>query len=529
MALTLQQQRISASAKYWKWFTEWWNRDYSWGGLKYKQIDAGDLIDTGEYEKVSLQSEWEDCEHELIKFAGRKWTLLHLPEHDLEGNLSSKSPLLRESLGYNNRFLETVRSRIFRHRNDAERSRRSSRLWFEGIWFPSSKIDERFFDEEISELESIKDNNNCSTLFLYASNTNKTNDCDHHVCGDFRWVHFSKNMEFKDVVFLSSDFSNAMFDAASFCQCKFKKQSYFRKSNFILPCEFTHTEFSGSVFFDGAEFTEPDHMYENPSKIFLLTDDLLSEMRGYTFDTCHFNRSAYFRDIEFNKAVNFGNCKFSGVALFSGSEFHQAGAFFNNIFQLPPKEMLDSQLKVYERAFLVLKNICFSSGDKQQAYYFFRLEKLTRRYRWNVREVVAQVEVRTSDSTSFYDWLLLHLYGSLSRFGTSVSAPLIWLLLMWLMVGQSIQLLNPNRGSLCFEIWSTGCQFFHNGMQLSGQNAFPPISNTIVRQVQGDITIFDVFGAGASVVVLFLTLQLIISSALVFLAGLAVRRYLEFK
>lgn len=78
MELTEKQKAISEDPKYWEWFQDWWEADYSWNGLSDKETLKG----------VPLQTYYPSTKDEryLISAFGKEWRIINVPFHDLDGN-----------------------------------------------------------------------------------------------------------------------------------------------------------------------------------------------------------------------------------------------------------------------------------------------------------------------------------------------------------------------------------------------------------------------------------------------------------
>src|SRR3569832_1209342 len=77
-----QRSHIAALAErsiYSNAFRRWWKEDFSWDGLARKQILKA------ESRTQTLQENWSEVSVRLIEFAGRRWTIFHVPPHDLNG------------------------------------------------------------------------------------------------------------------------------------------------------------------------------------------------------------------------------------------------------------------------------------------------------------------------------------------------------------------------------------------------------------------------------------------------------------
>jgi len=74
---------MTCDGEYWKSdrFKEWWDT-YHWDALAEIAFHSEGV----DGEVATLQDYWREEEVRLIEFGGRKWTSLHLPPVDLDGN-----------------------------------------------------------------------------------------------------------------------------------------------------------------------------------------------------------------------------------------------------------------------------------------------------------------------------------------------------------------------------------------------------------------------------------------------------------
>jgi len=79
MELTEAQKEINPSEIYWHWFSAWWDKDFS-----FESVCAGDV-----YTGRALSAYSHCLTNKLVPFGGRTWHPIHLPPHDLNGNLAS--------------------------------------------------------------------------------------------------------------------------------------------------------------------------------------------------------------------------------------------------------------------------------------------------------------------------------------------------------------------------------------------------------------------------------------------------------
>jgi hypothetical protein len=78
--LTNQQREINPDPAYWDWFDAWWDKDYSWEGLKKHKTENGSQTLREYYERFSEYGGM------IVNFNGKAWLILHAPLHDPDGN-----------------------------------------------------------------------------------------------------------------------------------------------------------------------------------------------------------------------------------------------------------------------------------------------------------------------------------------------------------------------------------------------------------------------------------------------------------
>lgn len=85
MQLSEKQKSIQGDPLYWRWFQEWWDKDYSHDNLKNHTTPNGE----------ALSEFYDDASDFLTTFADRVWHPINFPPHDPEGNLSNLQGTIR--------------------------------------------------------------------------------------------------------------------------------------------------------------------------------------------------------------------------------------------------------------------------------------------------------------------------------------------------------------------------------------------------------------------------------------------------
>lgn len=156
---------------------------------------------------------------------------------------------------------------------------------------------------------------------------------------DFSRVKFERRVDFENSFFLDlTSFSSAFFPRAgenvfgnSFRYAEFANTVDFNNIESIFSIRFDKSIFHGCAHFNSAKF-ESHHDSDNCFA---------------TFDHCHFNEAAKFKDAEFgcasftntkfDETVCFDNASFRSKAIFSNVRFQSATSFRSTTFQCPPK------------------------------------------------------------------------------------------------------------------------------------------------------------------------------------------------
>ena len=91
MPLTEKQKEINSDPLYWKWFEKWWAEDFSYQAVLDRSIIPDNELHC--FTKMNFHRRTVDTHP--INFAERDWHPMHLPEHDLAGNVAEEALILR--------------------------------------------------------------------------------------------------------------------------------------------------------------------------------------------------------------------------------------------------------------------------------------------------------------------------------------------------------------------------------------------------------------------------------------------------
>jgi uncharacterized protein YjbI with pentapeptide repeats len=325
MAKSLDEiiKNLKAQPRRWAAFQDWWDEDWSWEGLP-----SNEQLGRPPTGKATLQDYWRDQEGELIEFAGRRWTAVHLPPCNRDGTVVSEQwPRAKGEVFW--RAIEErlpsvslpIKDTIFVEQIDP------TPALFYGVVFPEWKKDQ---GERIISAFFEK------CLFL-------------------GWCSFSRariaNSFFDDARFIG--------DAAYFDDAEFLRGGHFSRVKILCsPSTFSKAKFRGSASFRESELNWPnfhDAIFEDGCDFSdaLLVDSgahfVGSEFNGgYAhFDRVHFDGVADFSFAKFNSVASFTDVefkydayfrcdkggKFAAAADFNGTAFHRTADFSGRSFE----------------------------------------------------------------------------------------------------------------------------------------------------------------------------------------------------
>jgi uncharacterized protein YjbI with pentapeptide repeats len=320
----------------WAAFQQWWDEDWSWDGLPEKlHLQREDKT------PASLQDYWHDQEDALVEFAGRRWTLVHLPPCDRDGNIYPDWLEVKAQA-----FWNAIEARLpdvtvpIAEAVFVEKIIPQPALLY-GVVFPEwrtslrSKIISAHFDKSVFlGWCNFSKSRIANSFFDSAKFIGDTTDFDS--------AEFLTGAHFSEAQILSSSF-------VSFSETKFEGEAHFRRSKINSP------NFRRARFSDGCDFS--DVKFENGGPYFIATEfgggyahfdrvicDGVADFSFAKFDTvvsfedAEFKYDAYFRcdkGGKFAAAADFNGAVFNQTADFSGRSFNQTtdfrGARFNGL------------------------------------------------------------------------------------------------------------------------------------------------------------------------------------------------------
>ena len=155
-------------------------------------------------------------------------------------------------------------------------------------------------------------NNSCFNNKVYFS--------DAHFKRKTRFNHaiFKNYVSFTSTVFgASANFTDALFvddDEGGFQDCRFKKTSYFVRTQFLKPVRFNGTTFEEDIYFDNCLFKSESY--------FQTRQDLPVVFKGFaSFLNTNFQESVYFEQTVFEGKLIFNNASFNSMLDFQDVQF----------------------------------------------------------------------------------------------------------------------------------------------------------------------------------------------------------------
>lgn len=370
-ALTKQQKDINPDPAYWDHFDQWWDKDFSWLGLKTHKINnhhAGD----------SLQDYWreEATSDRLIEFAGKEWTRFHLPPHDKDGNKSEKG----DGVNWEAEKWLNWRRVITDKLQDAKPYNAvglETRAQLQGVCFPS------YFGrpENPSENETNKFKTR-RTLHINAEWSRFGNHTK------FQHAIFGNNSNFQYVSFGdSTNFQYATFgDSTNFSLSTFGAETIFTKAKLGENVSFYNTYFDGRVSFHDTQFAA----------------------------------GLFFRETNFKGLTQFHNCTFHSDTSFANAKFDIPVlklSLLKDIWRTVTGKHEAEEAEAYESAFRILRQHMEGLRNHELEMKFGRLEMQSRERRYGSPDVRLLVRI------------LSRGYGFISDYGQSISKPFAGLLL----------------------------------------------------------------------------------------------------
>ena len=369
-------------------------------------------------------------------------------------------------------------------------------------------------------------------------------------------------------------------DTTTFLDAVFEKRASF-SAQFESSAQFSGSTFGGGASFDGAF---GGHTVFKRTAFKSSVEFRSTFKGGTTFEEAAFGGYSSFRDVEFREDVSFRGSDFDDVAIFEGSKyradadftavraarFSMGNAIFSCVptftvatFAAPPRMDIsvdDSRIRDKLRTFMAV----FREGDprKNDALDIVNLARAEegkpriRKRRFHIRDAVGTIINHDVDlesrwrvlrrlASQDYDhererrflreeliarrwvtdkpwraffWVGI-LYQVLSDFGRSLSRPLVFWVLVWFGFGL-LYFELANEQNHC-----AGMRQYYAAFSLSLQRNFAALSNLIGFGSLQEQHLMCLYGArkGDATVLYLGVVQLVLSSALIFLALFAVR------
>jgi uncharacterized protein YjbI with pentapeptide repeats len=548
------------------WWAAWWSADYSWEGLKRHFVNgwiingAGVMVPGSDVpedgRRATLQDYWreEETEGRLIEELGeegeivRQWTRMHLPLVWRSGKTTGKSDWSRSQwhdvqqciarkLGAAQTTEHAFRSGaqwLFSERQVADRRAKLNGCVIERL---SVGGDSLHLDAEQSCLEIV--------------------ELGGHKLGPNAW--------FRNVLFLrDADFSGIdHIDRAEFFGCLFQGDANFAGSKFGSRVSFESSFIVGDAYFQGVEFAGD----LNFSKAHFYNDALfdhaailgLSNFEGSAFwRAVSFGGMRFANDANFNGANlahvetgSFRRARFEGALEFHGTRWPAKPEPIVNMFseaQLPVIAEFSGASLLSVAAFngaMIGGEIRFGSvrrddltlalaskgqqGSRSDAL-LHQLEggfRFLKRSAENNRDKLAEQKFykgeltcrRLQRATPRAERVFSLLYGLVSDYGLSMGRPLLTLALLWLVFSVFFAvdglIVQPRQGMP--HLWGAA-------LEMSARLVFQPFSiwgnefrdvfKEIICKKQPWLLFVSLVG----------TLESVVSTALLFLTGLALKR-----
>lgn len=339
-------------------FQRWWDADYSLEGLRKKPIR------TERSKPSTLHHYWmgHASEPRTVRFAGRDWSIFHLPLADLLGNPSEKANWTAQQVAeFYNEIVQRENEGAQAYLKCASRDETDRpRAFFDGVVFPefgkshfSSAAMPSYADAIFEGVASFDNHSTQSpTIFRRAIFKQRAN---------FNQHTFQIRTDFDGAVFLAlanfdhanltgpASFRNAVFCGASFNSAGFQQEADFSSSEFHGDVSFNGgasavtildgTIFNGDVSFRRRQFHGP------------ILASALTRFNGYAdFRDCEFldlvNLPAQFVGAadfsfktggKFHSEVDFSEARFLSHVDFSGREFLRSTRFVSCLFKRAPQ------------------------------------------------------------------------------------------------------------------------------------------------------------------------------------------------
>ena len=242
------------------------------------------------------------------------------------------------------------------------------------------------------------------------------------------------------------------------------------------------------------------------------------------FTEAIFSKSAYFKEAVFSQDIDFIEARFDGVSNFNRTKFESTAFFKKTTFNNAP---CFHNVDLHQDTSFHRAKCTHKTGNEDDARAWRTLKLAMNKIHNHEQEMVffryemeAEREVQKKDKR-YVNLFLITFYKWVSEYGTSISKPLCWLILSWLLFGvfYSFECCNEDVLSLTTQVKD----YCFKGYQLSAATMLPFVSSS-------KATISTMLGSGMDGVFQFVTIvQSLISLVLLFLTGLALKHKFSIK
>ncbi|NRA29552.1 MAG: pentapeptide repeat-containing protein [Parvularculaceae bacterium] len=516
-----------------EWWERWRTQDWSWEGLADKSWNNG----------KTLQDFWSDQRQHLRMGAdGKKYLTAHYPWDWPDGVQWDAN---------------TEPKKMWRTEQHLE-----LRRWLEDFW-QERRSDARFDGVVLLRVpqppSSLGEKGACDSVVFNSSWLKPGGDWDGKSFGSasFMYSNFVGGCSFDNSDFSSAWFNGAHllgysnFHKAEFAQnaslhsAKFTATANFQGARFAEGINLQHARFSGGLYFNGTRFDKPSFR----SNRLCLEDMTCSQDLSFhpsdlptdfdfsasAFEGTVVSRNFYFNASKMKLYSVFDGLVVNGLIRLKGEDALNSttlDGIINSTHHTldtdskKDRHLLQARLKALSGGARVLANGMEKARNHGAAQWFHRLEQSTRLFQ------TGQGQIRT---------FLTRIYAATSNFGYSLGRPLVSLLTSWLGLTSILWVLalsapeerpiyeTSHKWSVHHSIGDAG-----SALRFAAANSLRPGHVFSLRRTSASV--FErrlFFGEGARggfiamVAISSCAVQSIFSILMLFLTGLAARRYYQ--
>ena len=329
-----------------------------------------------------------------------------------------------------------------------------------------------------------------------------------------------------------ADFEGATFMKgadADFSNTQFMEYAYFKETSFSGYANFKETTFMGGAYFEGATFTFNGDIFKENEKISSVSvggaktsrnqnlgEQKQKDRRSAYFNKARFESDAIFEGVTFTERADFEGAEFSRVADFSNIKDKAPLDFTKVEFKYQPPKLFGTTLHE-ETSFM---NVTWPKASVETAEDHFKIYERLRIQVQNLgmvesRNIIVRKELECRAVIAVgLDKLWRRAYGIISNHGTSVSRPLLWLLITFVCI--------ITAWGVVYFPYSPNLVSYSTFWDIFGFNFSKVIPFTRMGNYQTDS--FKILIQEAPIFLIFLSSILSITSPiLLFLAGLGLR------